>query len=204
MLTAGGDIASWLPGRWHALAEAPWRDRFPYSPEVRFAIAWHPNRGVALKWRVCEEEVRAEIRGFNGRVWEDSCVEFFWAPGPAGQRHYAFEFNPVGAVYAAVNPAGLPPVLLSGDLLGQVDVAFSPPQTGSWALEILLPPAVFGADWAEWRPGATLRANFTKCGDRHRKPHFLCWSPVDWPEPSFHRPDFFGLLTLGRFLLSSG
>ncbi|HNX96333.1 MAG TPA: carbohydrate-binding family 9-like protein [Candidatus Aminicenantes bacterium] len=196
-LPPDGDLASWQPVRWHPLAEAPWRDRFPYVPEVRFAIAWDPHRGIGLKWRVAEREIRAVERGFNGRVWEDSCVEFFWAPQAAGQRHYAFEFNPAGAVYGAVCPGDAPPVLLEASSLRQIGIAIPRPEEGgAWALDTLLSPVLFGEDWTQWRPRATLRANFYKCGDRHREPHYLCWNPVAWPQPSFHRPDGFGHLSL--------
>jgi len=188
--------AAWSPARWHPLAESPWRERFPYVPEVSFGIAWDPRRGVALKWRVREREVRAVADKFNSRVWEDSCVEFFWAPGVTGQRHYAFEFNPAGAVYGAVCPGDAPPVPLAESLLARIEIAALPPRAGSWTLDLRLPPVLFGADWPEWQAGATLRANFYKCGDRHREPHYLCWNRVEWPQPSFHRPDAFGRLAL--------
>jgi hypothetical protein len=42
----------------------------------------------------------------------------------------------------------------------------------------------------------TIRANFYKCGDLTAHPHFLSWNPIDLPKPDFHRPEFFGTLTL--------
>lgn len=43
--------------------------------------------------------------------------------------------------------------------------------------------------------GKTIRANFYKCGDALKKPHFLSWSPINIEKPDFHRPDFFGEIT---------
>jgi hypothetical protein len=37
-------------------------------------------------------------------------------------------------------------------------------------------------------------ANFYKCGDELPTPHFLSWNPIEWKEPSFHRPEQFGKL----------
>jgi hypothetical protein len=44
--------------------------------------------------------------------------------------------------------------------------------------------------------GATLRANFYKCGDELQVPHFLSWNPIGVETPDFHRPEFFGKLVL--------
>jgi hypothetical protein len=42
--------------------------------------------------------------------------------------------------------------------------------------------------------GHVARANFYKCGDETETPHFGAWSPVQTPQPDFHRPEFFGRL----------
>ena len=43
-------------------------------------------------------------------------------------------------------------------------------------------------------PGVAWRANFYKCADASSHPHWLTWAPVDWPQPDFHRKEFFGTL----------
>ena len=42
--------------------------------------------------------------------------------------------------------------------------------------------------------GKEMGANFYKCGDELPTPHFLSWNPIEWAEPSFHRPEQFGKL----------
>ena len=42
----------------------------------------------------------------------------------------------------------------------------------------------------------TLRANFYKCADKTKRPHFVSWRPIDLPKPDFHCPQFFGEITL--------
>ena len=42
----------------------------------------------------------------------------------------------------------------------------------------------------------TLRANFYKCADKTKKPHFVSWQPIALPSPNFHCPEFFGEIVL--------
>jgi hypothetical protein len=41
-----------------------------------------------------------------------------------------------------------------------------------------------------------LRANFYKCADNTRIPHYVSWNPIEVASPDFHRPEFFGELLL--------
>ena len=41
-----------------------------------------------------------------------------------------------------------------------------------------------------------LRANFYKCADKTKRPHYLSWQPIDLLKPDFHCPQFFGEITL--------
>jgi len=41
-------------------------------------------------------------------------------------------------------------------------------------------------------------ANFYKCADKLQHPHWLNWSPVDFPKPNFHLPQSFGVLELNE------
>src|SRR5665648_880845 len=52
---------------------------FPYKPDVSVQIAWNGNE-LFLRYQVKEQAVKAEIDENNGRVWTDSCVEFFLSP----------------------------------------------------------------------------------------------------------------------------
>ncbi len=63
-----------------------------------------------------------------------------------------------------------------------------------WTLTLAIPVEVFSMSEVPPLSGRTLKANFYKCGDLLPKPHFLSWSPIDTPKPSFHQPGFFGEL----------
>eukprot|EP00941_MAST-03F_sp_MAST-3F-sp1_P002805 g2805.t1 len=70
--------------------------------EVSFTAATDKNR-LVLKWWVREKAVRAVVAHDNGKVWEDSCVEFFCStPKLAAIGYYLnFEFNCIGTLYSA-------------------------------------------------------------------------------------------------------
>ncbi|MBR5570284.1 MAG: hypothetical protein IKW10_05250 [Oscillospiraceae bacterium] len=55
---------------------------------------------------------------------------------------------------------------------------------------------IFSVDNILWLPDVGIRANCYKCGDLTPKPHYLSWNPVTSPNPDFHRPQDFGLMTL--------
>ena len=41
--------------------------------------------------------------------------------------------------------------------------------------------------------GDAWKGNFYRCGGK-TDPQFACWSPIEFPRPDFHRPEFFGEL----------
>jgi hypothetical protein len=62
----------------------------------------------------------------------------------------------------------------------------------TWTLTVAVPIEAFSLSPVTALSGRTLRANFYKCGDELPTPHFLSWSPIKTPKPSFHEPRFFG------------
>ena len=66
----------------------------------------------------------------------------------------------------------------------------------AWTVEYRLPIEILQKHCAMTppAPGVVWRANFYKCGDQTLHPHWLTWSPVAFPKPQFHLPEFFGEL----------
>ena len=56
-----------------------------------------------------------------------------------------------------------------------------------------IPFDIYGIDGAAIS-GKKLRANFYKCGDRMPVKHYVTWNPIGWPQPDYHRPEYFGEL----------
>ena len=62
-----------------------------------------------------------------------------------------------------------------------------------WSLTVGLPLNLLGLN-----AGSKFLANFYKCGDETKVPHYISWSAIDTTSPDFHRPEFFAPVELVR------
>lgn len=173
---------------------------FPYKPDVAFSIGYSENE-LLLKYYVTEKYFRAEKTETNQAVYEDSCVEFFVSPGVDGI-YYNLEFNGIGTCLMGAgtdrnNRARLTTELISRirrlTSAGKKPVAEIPGKF-FWTITIAIPFEVFLYHEIKSLKGKTFSANFYKCGDKLRIPHYITWNPVNTEKPDFHRPSFFGQL----------
>ena len=70
-----------------------WAEEYPYAPEVTFRM-FHTGDYLMLRFDVAERYTAARVTEDNGRVWTDSCVEFFIAPDQG--LYYNFETTCIG------------------------------------------------------------------------------------------------------------
>ena len=187
-----------LHGKRQAADCTAWEE-FPYAPVVAFDTAASRThlfvrffvRGLGLKALYAED---------NEPVWQDSCVEVFI--GDVDGRGYRnFEMNCIGTLLSShqrsrgvdvvrITPAEAATVIRHTSL----DRTTFAEKEGihQWTAVIGIPFALLGCTE---RP-SQLKANFYKCADGSRWPHYVSWSPIDTPKPDFHRPEFFGTLIL--------
>ena len=71
-----------------------WPDTYPDRPEVEFDVRC-TGEELLLAFRVREEFTRAVCAADRENIWEDSCVEFFFAPDADGL-YYNFECSCIG------------------------------------------------------------------------------------------------------------
>lgn len=175
-----------------AISCVNWQE-YPYAPEVVFRLAWS-DKALALMFEVKEEHVRAVAMEDNGKVWEDSCVEFF-VGNPVGEGYFNFEMNCIGTVLAAKRTSRHDASHFPQEKMTKIrrisSLEHIPTDSRNkgqqwWAVEVI-PFDLIGLDKAPEK----LRANFYKCGDHCDTPHFLSWAPIETPQPDFHRPEFF-------------
>lgn len=176
-----------------------------HRPRTQVKTAY---RSDALYWifRVEDRYVRAVATRHQDPVCKDSCVEFFFVPGPdIASGYFNVEINCGGTVLFHWQPAPKRDVVVVAepDLVALTVAASLPktvdPEMGDptvWTVACRLPMAVLQryASVAAPAPGVVWRANFYKCGDATSHPHWLTWSPVDPSPLGFHRPDTFGEL----------
>ena len=173
---------------------------FPYKPTVSFRIARSASH-IVIIYNVRGLDLRAAALEDNGPVWEDSCCEFF-VSHPSDGTYYNFELNCIGTLLASKRRSRNDADMFTAQELAQI-MRFSTLEKKAieeageircWSTAIIIPMALIGLDAGNLPE--TIRANFYKCGDLTAHPHFLSWNPIDLPKPDFHRPEFFGTLTL--------
>jgi len=175
-----------------------WPGAYPYKPDVKFRIAYCDS-GILLHYKVTEQSVRARFANDNDSVWTDSCVEFFSQPG-GDDIYYNIECNCIGTVLMGAGPLRSGRELASEETLKPIsrwsslgtDTFEEIEGEKTWELALVVPTSVFFKHDIKSMAGKTVKANFYKCGDALKVPHFISWNPITIEKPDFHRPDFFG------------
>ena len=160
---------------------------------------------IYVIFTVDDNYIKAVETETHGRVWEDSCVEFFFTPGTDTERYFNFEANCKGVFLfnyhlnnnetnGSVSLEDCKKITISPSLTRSVEQESTEPE--NWTLEYSIPIAILSKYMKvdQPKPGATWRANFYKCADKSSHPHWLTWAPIDYPQPKFHLPEFFGEL----------
>jgi len=177
-----------------------WKEQYPYKPLTAVTVA-HSGTHIYIDFFVRCNYLRAVNYENNSRVHQDSCVEFFVEPD-GKLPYYNFEFNCIGTIHAACRTDRNNGTLLSDEKLDRVRRYASCGTRPfnelegmfSWNLLVAIPLDLMGIEY-NGKP-IEMRGNFYKCADATAAPHFLSWSPIDTPEPDFHRPEFFAPIIL--------
>lgn len=176
-----------------------------FSPDTQIKLKYDRDNLYVI-FRVKDHYIKAVAGETNGKVYEDSCVEFFFTPGPDISRGYFnLEVNCKGVYlmqyhkdngkdqgFVDLNDSRL--IEISHSLQENVENEITEPVT--WYIEYRIPYSVLSKYILVETPapGIHWRANFYKCGDKTSHPHWLTWAPVKYPEPKFHLPEYFGWL----------
>jgi len=185
---------------WHPIKCLNWPDQFDYKPAVKFMIA-RSETDFYIHFKAEENEVKAVYITDQDPVWQDSCVEFF-VQLPQEEGYANFEFNCIGTTLASKRSSryeNIRPFSTQemASILRHASLGNKPltqEEKSIWELSVKIPFKILGISHTE-KP-AQLRANFYKCGDETAQPHYLSWSEISTPTPDFHRPEFFGILTI--------
>ena len=167
----------------------------------------YDDQNLYVIFQVADKYVRAVATQMHGSVWEDSCVELFFAPHvDSPTSYFNLEINCRGVMLMQHHTGPRTNTrFLKVDDCKKINIAssISAPIANEitepiiWTLEyalpfdILLPYAAIDKP----APGVSWRANFYKCADESSHPHWMAWSKIDLADPDFHRPDFFASVT---------
>lgn len=178
-----------------------------HKPRTQAKVTYD-DKYLYVIFRVEDKYVRAVAQKHQDQVCTDSCVEFFFTPGPdISVGYFNMEVNCGGTMLfhyqriprknaVNVSPADLEQIQMFHSEPKIVEPENQEPST--WAIEYRLPLDVLEKYCEFVRParGVVWRGNFYKCADQTSHPHWLNWSEIDKSAQAggFHAPKFFGTL----------
>lgn len=170
-----------------------------FRPLCGCRAGWKDD-GVYIWEYAFETELRMEEKGTGCRAWEDSCLEVFMAPDPKNpMRYFNYECTPGPYVHLGLGEKRDGRFVFSQLPEGMEPVSRIIPETG-WCISFRIPLTFLKSEFGieTLTEGMALKANFQKCGDLTRIPHFALWNGPgpEVQKPDFHRPEFFGTLIL--------
>lgn len=171
-----------------------------YKPKVEVALLYS-NHEIFLKYYISEEYFKAEKTETNQMVCEDSCVEFFVSPEDDGL-YYNFEFNGIGTCLLGSGTGRDNSTRVDTEIVSRIrrvsSMGNKPVKSSEgefeWTITIAVPFEVFFKHKVSNLQGKRFRANFYKCGDMVKVPHYVTWNPVGTEKPDYHQPEHFGVL----------
>ena len=169
-----------------------WADYFP-SPFTTTAKLVHSPEGLTVRLETTEWPLRAMRTVCNEQICEDSCMEFFFIPNEVDAEYVNIEVNPFGVTHIGLGEGRHGRRLLDISEEGfsiETSIRFGK----GWSATIFIPYTFIDRYFTAHT--SVMRANFYKCGDLTVGKHFSVWSPIDLPKPDYHRPEFFGKITL--------
>lgn len=201
--------ADWVKPQWKNIKPANitnyMGDVPGFQPQVQ-AKMMYDNNNLYVIFRVKDRFIRCITKDFNGPVWEDSCVEFFFAPDKNfPERYFNLEINCGGTPLMHYNRvAGKETKVIDPVAIAKIEIAHTLSQIVdpeikdelSWSVEYRIPLKMLekytSITYPE--PGVEWRANFYKIAENNSNPHYITWSEVINDKPNFHIPQYFGLL----------
>lgn len=182
---------------WQGVDNNNWAKDFPYAPLVRFRTC-HNGETLSVEFDVKESCTKASESKNNGRVWEDSCVEFFISFDDSG--YYNFEFTCIGIMLLGFRKTKPDVTHASDAVIETIKRTSTYPREcfeeivgeNAWTLNVEIPKTAFFAHKFDSLNGVEATANFYKCGDNLTQAHFLSWNKIETANPNFHVPQFFG------------
>lgn len=170
-----------------------WSDVRAISAQAQ--LCWDEDN-LYVRLQATEPDILCRFDGLCDPVYQDSCLEFFFSPKEGDSRYFNFEGNPNGAMYIGFGAMGENRCRLHIPNVRELFQICPFSTSDGWGLTYRIPVRfiqIFEPNF-HLHPGLQLRANFYKCGDETKQPHFIAWNPIDLPSPSFHQPDFFGCI----------
>ncbi|MGL4990004.1 MAG: carbohydrate-binding family 9-like protein [Sarcina sp.] len=178
----------------------PW-DSKDYIPVTNVQM-FYTSSSFVVRFIATEKELKVTNFTINSPVYKDSCVECFLNPDPSNSNvYFNFEINALGIVLAQIGTT-----IYERDFLTNEDISLLKIKSNvtketiekfnnfkEWIITLEIPFELIKRYYPTFKieDCEYIKGNFYKCGDETLIPHYGCLYPIDYPKPSFHRPEFF-------------
>lgn len=168
----------------------PWKE-YESKPKTSVKISYDDG-GYFVHFESFETNLRAVQTEHNTFVHEDSCMELFAAFASDDDNYINIEINPNGAAHCEVGNGRAGRYYIDPCEIETLGIR-TETYPNRWTIDYYIPVDFIKAHLPTYqhKKGTRLRANFYKCGDKTGHEHYGCFSPIEWPHPDFHRPEFF-------------
>lgn len=168
------------------------------------AKVMYDDDNIYVIFKVKDQYVLCENENINDPVWQDSCVEFFFAPDKdLPERYFNLEVNCSGIPLMKYNIVPREQFIdIEIEDIEKIEIAHSLPGTVypeitdpvTWTIEYKIPFEMLKkySDVTQPEKGVVWKANFYKIAVNNSNPHYITWAPIDMDQPDFHLPKFFG------------
>lgn len=201
--------ANWNKPQWQDIKAVTISNYMGQIPDFRPSVQakmMYDDGNIYIIFHVNDRYVRCVAQEINDSVWEDSCVEFFFAPDTnVPLKYFNLEINCGGTPLMHYNIVPRKETkTLDIDDIKKIEIAHSLPkkidpeitEPVTWTIEYKIPLAMLTkySNITNPKRGIIWKANFYKCAEKNSNPHFITWSKVTNSVPDFHLPQFFGTL----------
>lgn len=152
--------------------------------------------GITVKFESDEKNPVTKYSHANQPAWTDSCVEFFLAPYPDEKGNYLnFEQSLGGALLLQKGPNAADRVYIPhSDEYFETEKQID---ENGWKIKFFIPFSFIDKHFATMNK--KFRGNFQFCCED--KDVYLTWNRIENPFPAFHKPEYFGEMTLDMSVL---
>ncbi len=160
--------------------------------DTRFKLCFVKNRGIFLRMRTDEKNIRMVCTSTDEPVYEDSCMEVFLCSLEGREEYINIEMNPRGAYLSEYGKGKYDRVFL------KTKTAVTPLikteiDSDGWSLELFVPceliSEAYNAEFTAEK--CKIKGNFYKCGDKTEKVHYSAYNEMTDLPPGFHNPKRF-------------
>lgn len=177
----------------------PWADN-GYCPQGQLTLSYDEQALYVKLYAPITQELTILTHEDGGPVWEDNCMEFFFAPFGNQEDYLNIECNPAAAMVIGKGAGRHDRQSVVAQMKPHMQVQTQVEPGRGWQVTYTLPFALIGTVYGkEYAPkkGDTFAFNAYICGEKTPLMHFGSWSPIEAPAPDFHRPECFGTGVLG-------